>query len=255
MAAHAACGPSSASMWLQCPASITRTAGMTRPSSKFAREGTAAHHVAELILRGDPFLPDKIEVEGEEFIVSGSMCRALNPYVTHVENLLEQPDAVGVIEEHVVVPLTRNKVWGTVDCGVAVQRDLHVVDLKFGRGVLVPPDSAQLKLYGLGLAWVFRDRLEKKSLITLTVCQPRFEGIEPLRSHTLLLAELIKWQHDVVTPAIERIHKNDQTEVVGAHCRWCVRQTECAAFANRHQGKAASVFDDADDPNREELFS
>jgi hypothetical protein len=39
MSQHAACSPSSAAMWLACPASVTRP-GHHRPSSKYAREGT-----------------------------------------------------------------------------------------------------------------------------------------------------------------------------------------------------------------------
>src|SRR6266567_2526608 len=87
VSSHAACSPSSAAMWLACPASVTLTKDIPRPSSKFAREGTAAHAVAEMILGGDVFLPDRVKVENEEFIVSPGMCRALNPYVTHVQSL------------------------------------------------------------------------------------------------------------------------------------------------------------------------
>src|SRR4029077_19641706 len=118
MAQHAACSPSSASMWLSCPASVTLTKDMTRPSSKYAREGTAAHKVAEMTLNGDIFLPDKITVEGDEYIVSPSMCRALNPYVTYVQGLMALPDARVFLEQRLVVPLTRGMVWGTMDCGV-----------------------------------------------------------------------------------------------------------------------------------------
>src|SRR4029077_9129710 len=101
MSAHAACSPSSAAMWLACPASVTLTRDIPRTSSKYAREGTAAHHVAEKILRGDVVLPDKITVEGEEFIISPGMCRALNPYVTHVQALSLLPDAEIYLEERV----------------------------------------------------------------------------------------------------------------------------------------------------------
>ena len=55
MSAHAACSPSSADMWLACPASVTLTKDVTRPSSKFAKEGTAAHTVAEMTLNGRYF--------------------------------------------------------------------------------------------------------------------------------------------------------------------------------------------------------
>ena len=41
-----------------------------------------------------------------------------------------------------------------------------------------------------------------------------------------------------------RIKDGDTTEHAGPHCRWCVRKTECAAFAVKHQDRAAAAFDD-----------
>ena len=241
MSAHAACSPSSANMWLACPASVTKTAGLTRPSSKFAKEGTAAHAVAEMTLKGDIFLPDKVLVEGDEYVVSPGMCRALNPYITHVEALRALPGATVFLEKRIQVPGTLGLVWGTLDCGV-VTGDLHVVDLKFGKGVAVEPDGPQLKLYALGLAHLI-DVFHFDAKVFLTICQPRIGG-DPLRTHETTLGELLIWCAAVVTPAVTRIKKGDTSEVAGPHCRWCVRKTECAAFASKHQTHAAAAFDD-----------
>ena len=244
MSAHAACSPSSANMWLACPASVTKTAGMTRPSSKYAREGTAAHAVAEMTLKGDIFLPDKVEVEGDEYVVSPGMCRALNPYITHVEGLRARWGTNVVLEKRLVVPGTNGMVWGTLDCGAynTIRKDLHVVDLKFGKGHIVDPEGPQLKLYALALAgFVVEDN--PKTDVTLTICQPR-AGDNPLRSHATTLGALQGWRNDVVRPAVAKIKGGDLTENAGAHCRWCVRKTECDAFNRKHQGHAASAFDD-----------
>lgn len=244
MSAHAACSPSSASMWLACPASVTLTKDMTRPSSRYAREGTAAHSVAEMVLQGDIFLPDKIIVEGDEYIISVGMARALNPYVSHVQALQALPGALCVLEKRLAVPLTDGLVWGTLDCGVYDPEceDLHIVDLKFGRGHIVDPEGPQLKLYALALAGHFKET-NPAIRVTLTICQPRVGG-DPLRSHVMMLGDLFEWRRDVVIPAIERISLGDPTEIAGAHCRWCVRKTECKGFARKHQGHASSVFDD-----------
>lgn len=242
MSLHAACSPSSASMWLNCAASITKAPDTVRPSSKYAREGTAAHAVAEMVLKGDIFLPDRVQVEGEEFVVSVSMARALNPYINHVQHLTKNSQR-HVTEQRVVVPDTNQKVWGTVDSGVWERGGgIHVTDLKFGKGVAVEPDAPQLKLYGLGLAGLWK--IESLAMpVTLTVCQPRI-GTGVLKSYTTTLNDLVDWRNQVVKPAIGRIVSEDTTEVAGAWCRWCVRKTECAAFNNRHQTHAASAFDD-----------
>jgi len=242
MSAHAACSPSSANMWLNCAASVTLTKDIPRPSSRFAREGTAAHTVAEMTLKGDIFLPDKITVEGDEYIVSPGMCRALNPYVTHVQSLMAMRGALVFLEERLAIPGTLGMVWGTMDCGVSSGGDLHVVDLTFGRGPIVDPDTPQLKLYALGLAGLV-DAKRPKARVTLTICQPRV-GSEALRFHTTTLGELQDWLETEVQPAIMHIRDGETTENAGPHCRWCVRKTECRAFAQKHQTHAASVFDD-----------
>jgi hypothetical protein len=231
-------------MWMACPASVTLTKDAVRPSSKFAKEGTAAHAVAEMILGGDIFLPDKVTVEGDEVIVSPGMCRALNPYVSHVQALMAIPDAITHLEKRMVVPLTRGMVWGTMDCGVVDYngRALHVVDLKFGKGVAVDPSGPQLKFYALALASSSM-ATSPRTRVTLTICQPRIGG-EPLRSHVTTLGELRDWRDKEVLPVVARINAGDTTENAGAHCRWCVRKTECRAFANKHQAHAATAFDD-----------
>ena len=239
---HAACSPSSATMWLACPASVTLTKDMVRPSSKYAREGTAAHSVAEMTLKGDIFLPDKIAVEGEEFIVSPGMCRALNGYIDYVQGLMKLPYSRTFLEQRLTVPLTYNMVWGTLDCGVATPHQIFVVDLKFGKGHVVEPSSPQLKLYALGLAYQVGADSPDLSL-QLTICQPRAE-CDPLRHHATTLGELWQWYDFEVRPALDRIKAGDTSEHAGSHCRWCVRQTECKAFAQRHQNYAASAFDD-----------
>jgi hypothetical protein len=223
---------------------VTLTKDRTRPSSRYAREGTAAHTVAELTLKGDIFLPDKVNVEGHEFVVSRGMCVALNPYITHVEALRAQWGATVVLEKRLVVPGTSGEVWGTLDCGVHARGELHVVDLKFGKGHVVDPEGPQLKLYALALAQ-FVNEFSTHAKVTLTICQPRIGG-DPLRSYETTLGELYRWRGNVVRPAICKIIMGDTTEVAGVHCRWCVRKTECKAFAQKHQTHAASAFDDGD---------
>jgi hypothetical protein len=195
-----------------------------------------------MTLNGDIFLPDKITVEGDEFIVSPGMCRALNPYITHVQSLMALPKAKVFLEKRIGVPKTFHLVWGTLDCGVYTPGQLFVADLKFGRGVTVGPEGPQLKFYALGLASQVKEK-RRSTKVTLTICQPRVGG-EALRHHTATLGDLMDWRDDEVTPALVRIRDGDETEIAGAHCRWCVRKTECAAFAGKHQGHAAAAFDD-----------
>ena len=243
MTAHAACSPSSADMWINCPASITRADGRTRPSSKYAREGTAAHAIAEMILGGNLFPPGKITIEGQEFIVGLPMLRALNPYISTIENIRAQTDDVH-IEARVHLEAGKGRVWGTADCAAKIGTDLYVVDLKYGKGVPVQPDTAQLKIYALAAADTFWPT-EKFSIVHLVVSQPRLEP-EP-KLHVMPARALGHWRDTVLKPGIQRVIADDPSEKVGRWCRWCVRRNECTAFANHRFSVAADIFDDGVD--------
>lgn len=239
MADHAAASPSSAGMWMPCPASVTQAAGRTRPSSRYAREGTAAHTIAEMILSGELFPPPKIRVEGEEFIVGLPMLLHLRPYITIVEGL-RASGAHLFIEQRVGLP--GGLVWGTTDCSALTDTTLDVVDLKFGKGVKVSPDSAQLKIYALSsITTLFPGRVIRK--VRLTISQPRIDPVP--QTVEMSIGELMGWYADELQPAVQRIHDGDPTEVYGHWCRWCVRRDECKAFKMHKNALASDVFDDA----------
>jgi len=237
-------------MWLACPASVTLTRDIPRTSSRYAREGTVAHKVAEMTLQGDIFLPDKIKVENEEFIVSAGMCRALNPYISYVQRLKKRRIyklKKVVLEHRVQVPDTEGLVWGTMDCGAYNWRNLIVADLKYGKGHKVNPDTPQLKLYALGFAAEIGAN-ETWREVNLLIFQPRIEGNKPFYEHQTTLGELWDWSDRVMRPALLKIMNGDTDEHAGPHCRWCVRRNVCKAFQARHQARVAEMFDDGEVP-------
>lgn len=194
-----------------------------------------------MTLKGDIFLPDKVTVEGDEYIVSPGMCRALNGYIDLVQKMQKNAEVL-LLEQRLVVPDTFGMVWGTMDCGAYVGGSILVADLKYGKGHVVEPDAPQLKLYGLGFAHVI-GATAADTPVTSIIYQPRV-GSKPLRIYDTTLGDLRRWSRSEVHPALKRIKVGDTTEHAGSHCRWCVRQTECAAFARLHQTRAASAFDD-----------
>jgi len=239
MSLHAAASPSSASMWIECPASVTQAAGRTRPSSIWAKEGTAAHKVAEMIIKGDMFPPEKIVVEGETFNVGVDMLRHLNRYVGYVQQSMEAGDVVHVEQRVEIVP---GLVWGTADAVVANQYVLTIADLKYGKGVPVDPDGPQLKIYAIGGLKLVYPLVPQT--ITLVIFQPRLDP-EP-KIVVLRHDELMEWAIKVLGPAVDRLQKNDPNEFAGPWCRWCVRQNECKAFSQQKAYAAAHVFDAID---------
>jgi hypothetical protein len=240
MTDHAAASPSSATMWLNCPASITLAEGRTRPSSRYAKEGTAAHTISEMILGGDMLPPGKLTVEGTEFITGMEMLRNIRPYLDYVLHLADVADEIHY-ETRVHID---DLVWGTSDCAARTGTILDIADLKYGKGVHVEPDSAQLRIYALAAAnTLWPDHLIEH--VNLTIVQPRMDP-EP-KSFYLSAEELWAWKENVLMPAIDRITMGDTTEKAGSWCRWCIRKSECAAFASHKSSIAAEIFDDGVD--------
>ena len=48
---HADASPSSSSIWLNCPASVTKARGRVRKPTIYTQEGSAAHIAAEMMLK------------------------------------------------------------------------------------------------------------------------------------------------------------------------------------------------------------
>ena len=240
MSQHAAASPSSAAMWMNCPASITLAEGRVRPSSLYAKEGTAAHQIAEMILAGELFPPGRITIEGSEFIVGLPMLKALNPYIDFVQKLQDRCAEVR-IEQRVGLRWADGLVWGTTDCLAKRGGELDIVDLKYGKGVAVDPDSAQLKIYALSAIHTFwPDALFDR--INLTIVQPRINPVP--QTFSMLASDLAQWGQTTLKPAIARIVQQHTTEVYGHWCRWCVRRGDCTAFKMHKTTQAAEIFDD-----------
>ncbi len=243
MTDHAAASPSSASMWLNCPASVTQAKGKTRPSSIYAMEGTAAHLIAHQIIEGELFPPGKITVEGREFIVGLPMLRALNPYIDLIQHLQGQTQDWHC-ERRVYVDGPNGVVWGTTDFASLYADIVDIVDLKYGKGVAVKPDSPQLKIYAIAaIKTLWPGRIVSR--INLTVAQPRIDPVP--QTVTLSIEDLAQWHFGELVPAIERIKQGSEIEKYGAWCRWCVRRNECKAFNNHKNSSAADIFDDGVD--------
>jgi len=239
---HADASPSSASIWLNCPASVTLARGKKRLPSPYTREGTAAHEAAERIIHGLP-APAEVTVDGETIQVDEEMLDHVEVYTKYVDALQRKADWFAA-ETQLELRDLPEPLFGTSDAMAHTLADatLEVVDLKYGKGVSVSVDNnPQLKIYGLG---GLRQRPGVKR-VKLTVVQPRTAG-PAVQSVTLGAGELWLWQADTLEPALQRIADNDSTETPGPHCRWCVRAGECKALAALAQVEARAAF--ADDP-------
>ncbi len=248
MSDHADASPSSSSIWIKCPASVTKARGRSRKATVYTREGSAAHHVAEMLVHGLD-APDEVEIEGEIVEVDDDMIENVEHYVGYVEKLRQDADLF-LTETRVHLVGMPEPVHGTADV-IAYWREtrtIEVPDLKYGKGVLVKvEDNSQTRIYALGAINTL-GVFEPVDTVRMTIAQPRLSQGPSIRSEEIAVAELFAWERDVLLPANERIAANDQTEIAGEHCRFCVRAGECHTLSNLAQASARVVFGAASSP-------
>lgn len=246
MRAHADAGPSSAEAWINCPAYVTRARGRLGASSTYAREGTAAHHVAECILTGKP-VPATVEVEGEVFEVTEEMLGHVNKYVTYAQLATYGADFIGV-EQRVTLEIdgVGEPLFGTSDLVSynAADRSLLVADLKYGAGKVVEAaGNPQPRIYALGALRLKALSKAKVESVRMAIIQPRVAGAF-VKEEDLSIDELYAWRDEVLIPALQRIDADDGTENPGAHCHWCRRKADCGAMRAKALDKARAAFAD-----------
>lgn len=254
---------------MRCPGKLFMEKGLPNTSSVFADEGTAAHEVAALCLTQDQdasaFAGRIITVEdtGRRFEVDGDMVEHVQTYVDYVRSLggdrfIEQRVDFG---EEIGVPGQ----FGTADCIVALadQREIAVVDLKYGRGVEVSAEgNEQLQLYalgGLGIVDLVYD-IDDTWTVRLVIVQPRIGSIS---EWTLTVGELRQFGLKARIAARHAEHQFDggappKLEPGEKQCRWCLAKATCPALAAEVReavsGPAtADDFEDLDVADREEL--
>ena len=180
------------SRWLHCPPSAKLTAGVTEAPSEAALQGTAAHALAEHKLRRALKQQSKRPVSEYE---DDEMNTYTDDYVSYVLEQYEQakqdsPDTVIYIEQHLDFSHVVPGGFGTGDCLVVADGTLHVIDLKYGLGVLVEAEwNPQMMLYAIGALALF-DALYDIEQVALTVFQPRRENVS---TWTISVTELNEW--------------------------------------------------------------
>lgn len=228
--AHALLSASSAHRWLHCPPSAKLTAGVTEAPSEAALQGTAAHALAEHKLRRALKQQSKRPVSEYE---DDEMDTYTDDYVSYVLEQYEQakqgtPDTAIYIEQHLDFSHVVPGGFGTGDCLVVADGTLHVIDLKYGLGVLVEAEwNPQMMLYAIG-ALVLFDALYDIEQVALTVFQPRRENVS---TWTISVTELNEWAEHTLKPAAELAANGEGEFCAGYWCQFCKIASTCRARA------------------------
>lgn len=228
---HSVLGASAADRWMNCTPSAQLTAGMEDETTTFAAEGTAAHALCEWKVRkalkmraGRRPTSDYWTDEMEEFT---------DDYSDFIMDLVGQAkltckDPVTLIEQHLDFSCYVPDGFGTGDFLLVADKELNVVDFKYGRGVAVYADhNPQMMLYALGALNLF-DCLYDIEQVTMTIFQPRLSSIS---TWTISAEELYKWAEEVLRPKAELAAKGEGEFISGSWCRFCKARNTCRARA------------------------
>lgn len=234
---HALLSASAAKRWLNCPPSVRLTENMPESQSEFAAEGTLAHELAELKLRKKfEVMPKSKYTKALEAIKADPLYNAemdgyTDEYLDFVLSLAYKYDKTKpyiVIEKQLNYSHIAKDGFGTSDCVLLCKNDLHIIDLKYGKGVPVSAENnPQLKLYALGAVAEY-SLLYGIENVFLHIVQPRTE--EGSSSWEISANELIAWGESI-KPIAELAYNGEGEFKCGEWCKFCKAKATCKARA------------------------
>lgn len=243
---HSILSASSSSRWLKCPPSAILTKDMEAQTSPYAEEGTEAHELAErkLMLMFNKISQEDynswyIMFKARSKFWSEEMEEYVNTYVNTVKEQSEGYTEIYFelrVDYSDIINVPDQK--GTADCVIVFPDKLTIMDLKYGKGVLVQAEeNSQLSLYALAACQTLKVEVSK---IRLMIVQPRLENFS-------------SWDTDFTTLytwGIGYARERAQLAIQGKgdfcpgekQCRFCKLRGSCNARANANIQEAKDVF-------------
>jgi hypothetical protein len=225
--------------------------GQPNNSNEHSREGTAAHHLAEMFLTTSKLTPEQhigliFDVEGHDIEVDEEMVEGVRVFTDYCLKLKAEAEHVWTETSITLESLNPPApMFGTTDFAAYIRetKTLHVVDLKYGRGVVVEAkNNPQLKYYGLGAVLAVGKGLEIEH-VQLTIVQPRAfhpEGV--VRHDNLDYLDLLDFAEDLIAAA-KRTQDHDAPLHAGKHCRFCPAAGFCPEQREMVQSLAQIAFE------------
>ena len=100
-----------------------------------------------------------------------------------------------------------------------------MVDLKYGRGVIVSAEkNPQMMLYALGALSLF-DMLYDIEKVSMAIVQPRVDNFS---TWEITVEELLKWAEEELKPKAKLASTGGGEFCAGDHCRFCTKN-QCRA--------------------------
>ena len=249
MPKHAFLSASSSHRWLACPPSALLCAKEADQSSAYAKQGSDAHELCEyLLLKAlghDP--PDPTE---NLDYYDAEMLSCAEGYRDFVMEQVEEArklsaDPLICVEQRLDYSRWVENGFGTGDCVIVADDLLHVIDYKYGLGVLVSASgddgtgNSQLKCYALGALDTFGDLYDIRR-IKLSIYQPRRENVDTFE---MPVEDLLRWADDVLSPTAKLAFTGDGEFCAGDHCVFCKVKATCRARTDYNMELAKYEFE------------
>lgn len=239
---HAVLSPSSSERWLNCTPSARLAEEAGSKTSEYSEEGTTAHELAEYALKSwiyGTFYPECDELPVPQEIASNKyyseeMKEAISRYVDFVtgEFYEMQKGPFGgpvatYLEEKLDISKYAPDSFGSADVSLVSEQIVHIIDLKYGKGVKVPVESPQFKMYALGVLTKFGGPKVKR--VRMSVAQPRLNHYDTIE---MGVSDLLEWAEEVLKPKSKLAYEGKGEQVVGSWCQFCPVKATCRAQRN-----------------------
>lgn len=241
MSKHAVLSPSASHRWLRCTPSARLELEFEDAATDAAREGTAAHALCEHKLKRALNMRSKRPTSDYDSDEMEECTDAYRDFVVEQLELAKQAcsDPIVLIEQHLDFSCYVPEGFGTGDCIIIADENLHIIDFKYGMGVLVEAeDNPQMKLYALG-ALLMYDALYDIREVSMTIFQPRRENVSTC---TLLVEDLKEWAEEDLKPRAQMAFVGEGDYVPGAWCTFCRAAVRCRARAEEKLSLAQTEF-------------
>lgn len=251
---HAMLSASTAHRWLYCTPSarLEQEDGTIEECSVYAKEGTAAHALAEIKLSytfgkiGPMEYAEKLAEWHANKDFEEYYNKEFEEYVDdYVNYVISQTDGLENYHIYFEVKVNFSNIvpqgYGTSDVIIVTDDYVHVIDLKFGAGVPVTAvNNPQLRLYGIGALNLFPNSKKVK----MTINQPRIPSCD---TEELTKEELLKWAFEFVKPRAEEAIKGEGKLIASEKaCRFCKLRFKCKARADEQLRLAQEEFNITD---------
>ena len=244
MADHALLSASSSHRWLECPPSAKLCAQHPNRASPFTLQGTDAHLLGAWKLETalgkivrDP-TPDLDYYDAE-------MAECTDAYAAFVMEQLAEArksckDPIVLVEQKLDFSRWVPDGFGTGDACIVSDDTIHVIDLKYGTGILVDAQwNPQVMCYALGLLEAYDGIYEIRN-VRMSIFQPRRDNVT---TFALKKEELLAWAENTLKPIAEDAYAGEGEFRAGSHCQFCAVKATCRKRAEYNLEMARYDFD------------